>query len=155
MIRERDIRIMKNLSPVKVMFLCIGNACRSQMAEGLARELGKGLIEPFSAGLLAAGVHPQAMAVMKEIGIDISKQKSKRIDERVLMNMDIIVTLCTDAEESCPLTPSQIQRFHWPIEDPINAIGTAEEVMKDFRRARDEIRAKMEEFIEILKQKRS
>ena len=125
------------------------------MAEGLAKELGKGLIEPFSAGLLAAGVHPITIAVMNEIGIDISNQKSKRIDERILITMDIIVTLCGDAEESCPLTPSRIQRFHWPIKDPINAIGTAEEVMKDFRRARDEIRVKMEEFIEILKQKRS
>ncbi len=136
------------------MFLCTGNACRSQMAEGLARELGKGLIEPFSAGLLAAGVHPRAIAVMKEIGIDISKQRSKRIDEQILMTMDIIITLCENAEESCPLTPSWIQRIHWPVKDPIYAIGSAEEIMKDFRRARDEIKVRIEEFIGILKQKR-
>jgi arsenate reductase len=146
---------MKNSSPIKVMFLCTGNACRSQMAEGLARELGKGLIEPFSAGLLAAGLHPRAMAVMKEIGIDISNQKSKRIDEKILVTMDIIITLCVNAEEFCPLTPSWIQRIHWPIEDPIYAIGTAEEIMKDFRRARDQIRVRIEEFIGILKRERS
>ncbi len=137
------------------MFLCIGNACRSQMAEGLAREFGKGLIEPFSAGLLAAGVHPRAVSVLKEIDIDISKQKSKRIDEKILMTMDIIVTLCGYGDEPCPLTPSSIQHIHWPIKDPITAIGTAEEVMKDFRRARDEIRARIEEFIETLKQTKS
>ncbi len=136
------------------MFLCTGNACRSQMAEGLARELGKGLIYPFSAGLIAAGVHPRAKAVMKEIGIDISRQKSKKIDEKNLMDMDIIITLCGNAEKSCPLTPSRIKRIHWPIEDPIKAIGTEEEIMNDFRRARDEIRTKIEEFIGILKQNR-
>ncbi len=155
MIHEHDIISMIKSSPLKVMFLCIGNACRSQMAEGLARELGKGLIEPFSAGLLAAGVHPRAVSVMKEIDIDISKQKSKRIDEKFLMTMDIIVTLCGYAEEPCPLTPSSIQRIHWPTKDPITAIGTTEEVMKDFRRARDEIKVRIEEFIETLKQEKS
>jgi arsenate reductase len=145
---------MMDSSLLKVMFLCTGNACRSQMAEGLARELGKGLIYPFSAGLIAAGVHPRAKAVMKEIGIDISNQKSKKIDEKILMKMDIIITLCHNAEESCPITPLRIKRIHWPIEDPINAIGTEEDIMKDFRRARDEIRVKIEEFIGILKQNR-
>jgi arsenate reductase (thioredoxin) len=145
---------MKNSSYPKVMFLCTGNACRSQMAEGLARELGKGLIEPFSAGLIAAGVHPRAIAVMKEIGIDISNQTSKKVNEKILNTMDIIVTLCVNAEESCPRTPPRVQRIHWPIEDPINAIGTAEEIMKDFRRARDEIRVRIEELIDILKQNR-
>ena len=142
---------MKRYSPKRVMFLCTGNSCRSQMAEGLARELGKRLLEPYSAGLLAAGVHPRAVDVMKEIGIDISKQKSKVIDETQLMTMDMVITLCSSAEEACPLTPPGIQRFHWPIKDPVSTIGSGAEVMKDFRRARDEIKGKIEDLINEMK----
>jgi arsenate reductase len=120
------------------------------MAEGLTRELGKGVLEPFSAGIMAAGVHPRAIDVMKEIDIDISKQKSKAIDEVQVMTMDIVISLCTTAEEACPLTPPGIQRFHWPIKDPVTTIGTGLEVMKDFRRARDEIREKIEDLIKKL-----
>jgi arsenate reductase (thioredoxin) len=145
---------MEKSSLTRVMFLCTGNACRSQMAEGFARKLGKGMIEPFSAGLIAAGVHPRAIAVMKEIDIDISGQKSKTVNEKLLLTMDIVVTLCNNAEEACPWTPSRIQRFYWPVRDPVNTIGTAEEVMQDFRRARDEIKAKLEAFIRILSYKR-
>jgi arsenate reductase len=132
----------------KLMFLCTANSCRSQMAEGFAKELGKGLIEVHSAGLFAAGVHRRAIAVMKEIGIDISTQKSKDIDEALLKKMDIIVTLCGNAEDSCPLTPPQIKRIHWPIEDPVGTIGTEEEIMNEFRRARDEIKEKVKKLIE-------
>ncbi len=135
------------------MFLCTGNSCRSQMAEGLARELGKGVLEPSSAGLLAAGVHPRAIAVMKEIGIDISKQKSKEIDIDVLRTMDVVITLCSSAEEACPWTPPEIRRLHWPVKDPVATIGSAEEVMKEFRRARDEIKANIESFAKTLEQK--
>ena len=109
---------------IKVMFLCTGNSCRSQMAEGLARELGKGVLEPYSAGLMAAGVLPRAIAVMKEIGIDISGRKSKTIDERLLKNMDVVVTLCDNAAEACPWTPPEIKRLHWPIKDPVGTRGT-------------------------------
>ena len=132
----------------KVMFLCTGNSCRSQMAEGFARTLGKGLIEPYSAGLIAAGVNKRAIAVMKEIGIDISGQKSEEIDAGLLQTMDVIITLCGNAEESCPYTPPQIKRIHWPINDPVGTIGTEEEIMKQFRRARDEIKIKIEDFIQ-------
>jgi arsenate reductase len=131
----------------KVMFLCTGNSCRSQMAEGFARELGKGIIEPYSAGVIAAGVHPRAIAVMKELGIDISKQISEEMDIDCLKTMDIVITLCGHAEESCPATPPHIKRLHWPVEDPVGTIGTEEEIMKEFRRARDEIRAKIVNFI--------
>jgi len=127
----------------KVMFLCTANSCRSQMAEGFAKELGKGLLEVYSAGLFAAGVHRRAIAVMKEIGIDISKQKSREIDEELLTKMDIVVTLCGNAEQSCPWTPPHIKRIHWPIEDPVGTIGTEEEIMNEFRRARDEIKEKI------------
>ena len=127
---------------LKVMFLCTGNSCRSQMAEGLAREFGKGLIEPYSAGLMAAGLHPRAVSVMKEMGIDISKQKSKGIDESLLKKMDIVITLCGNAEESCPWTPPEIRRIHWPIADPVGTIGSEEKIMNEFRRVRDGIKAK-------------
>ena len=144
---------MEKSTLVKVMFLCTGNSCRSQMAEGLARELGKGILEPSSAGLLAAGVHPRAIAVMKEIGIDISKQKSKEINIDVLRIMDVVITLCSSAEEACPWTPPEIRRLHWPVKDPVATIGSAEEVMKEFRRARDEIKANIEGFVKTLEQK--
>lgn len=132
---------------LKVMFLCTANSCRSQMAEGLARELGKGLIEPYSAGLIAAGIHPRAISVMREIGIDISTQRSKEIDENLLRKMDTIITLCNNAEEYCPQTPPGIKRVHWPIEDPVGTIGTEETITNEFRRARDEIRERIIEFI--------
>ena len=138
---------------MKVMFLCTGNACRSQMAEGFAREFGKGIMEPFSAGLIAAGVHPRAIAVMKELGIDISRQKSKTIDEQFLKTMDAVITLCGNAEEACPWTPPTITRLHWPINDPVGTMGTEEKIMKEFRRARDEIRERTEQFLSGIRKK--
>jgi arsenate reductase len=138
---------------MRVMFLCTGNACRSQMAEGFAREFGKGIIEPFSAGLIAAGLHPRASAVMKELGIDITRQKSKTIDEKLLKTMDVVITLCVNAEHSCPWTPPEIKRIHWPINDPVGTVGSEEKIMKAFRRARDEIRARVEQFISGIKTK--
>ena len=137
---------------LKVMFLCTGNSCRSQMAEGFARELGKGIIEACSAGLTPTGtVHPRAIAVMKEVGIDISGQKSKEIDTELLNKMDVVITVCGNAEESCPWTPTEIKRIHWPIKDPVGATGTEEEMMNEFRRARDEIRERIVKFIEEVK----
>jgi arsenate reductase (thioredoxin) len=133
---------------LKIMFLCTGNTCRSQMAGGFARELGKGLIEAHSAGVRPAGVvHPRAIAVMNEIGIDITDQSSKEIDTGLLNSMDILITLCGNAEATCPMTPPNIRRLHWPVEDPVGAAGTEEEIMTEFRRARDEIQKRTEEFI--------
>ncbi len=136
-----------------VMFLCTGNACRSQMAEGFAKALGRGTIKAYSAGLMPAGfVHPRAVVVMGEAGIDISRQSSKAIDADLLTKMDIIVTLCGNAEASCPMTPSNIRRMHWPINDPISATGTEEEILNEFRKARDEIKSKIGDLIKSLKQ---
>jgi len=132
---------------LKVMFLCTGNSCRSQMAEGFARALGQGLIEAHSAGLMAAGVNPRAIAVMSEIGIDISRQRSREIDPDLLRTMDVVITLCDNAAEACPATPPSIQRLHWPVKDPVGTVGTGEEIMKEFRRARDEIREKVEGLV--------
>jgi arsenate reductase len=138
---------------MKVMFLCTANSCRSQMAEGLARQLGKGTIEAYSAGLFAFHVHPRAIEVMEEIGIDISRQKSEEMDENLLQEMDFVITLCSHAEETCTVTPQNIKRIHWPIRDPVGTIGTEEEILKDFRRARDEIKKKIEVFLEGMKDK--
>ncbi|NJD55860.1 MAG: arsenate reductase ArsC [Nitrospirae bacterium] len=135
----------------QVMFLCTGNTCRSQMAEGFARELGRGLMEAYSAGLMPTGVvHPWAVAVMAEEGIDISGQRSKGIDRDHLQKVDIIVTLCGNAEASCPMTPPEIRRIHWPIDDPVGAEGTEGEIMSAFRKASDEIKRKMTELIHSL-----
>lgn len=117
------------------------------MAEGFAREFGKGLIEIYSAGLMTAGVHRRAIAAMKEVGIDISNQKSEVIDEDLLKQMDIIITLCGYAEELCPWTPPLIKRIHWPIKDPVGTIGTEEEIMNEFRRARDEIKERVQMLV--------
>ncbi|MDA8327145.1 MAG: arsenate reductase ArsC [Nitrospiraceae bacterium] len=136
----------------KIMFLCTGNTCRSQMAEGFARELGKGIIEAYSAGVNPAGhVHPKAVAAMKEAGIDISRQESKGIAPELLMRMDMVITLCGNAEATCPVTPPQIKRAHWPIEDPVSAMGAEEEIRNEFRRARDEIRMRIENLIKELR----
>ena len=132
---------------LKVMFLCTGNSCRSQMAEGFARTFGQGLLEVHSAGLMAAGVNLRAVAVMLETGIDISGQRSREIDPDLLSTMDVVITLCDNAAEACPVTPTSVQRLHWPVKDPIRAVGTNEEIMKEFRRARDEIREKIEGFV--------
>ncbi len=132
---------------LKVMFLCTGNSCRSQMAEGFARMIGQGLIEAHSAGLMAAGVHPRAIAVMQEAGINIAGQRSQEIDPDLLRTMDVVITLCDNAAEACPVTPPAIKRIHWPVKDPVGTVGTGEEIMKEFRRARDEIREKVEGLV--------
>jgi arsenate reductase len=136
---------------LRVMFLCTANSCRSQMAEGFAREIGKGLIEPHSAGLMAAGVNSRAIAVMREAGIDITDQRSKEIDESLLSEMDVVITLCGNAEEYCPRTPPGIRRIHWPIRDPVGTLGSEKTVMDEFRRARDEIREKVTTLVEEVK----
>jgi len=137
---------------LKVMFLCTGNSCRSQMAEGFAKHYGKELLEAYSAGLLATRVHPIAIAVMKELGIDISMQKSKTIDMGLLNGMDVIITLCGNAEASCPITPPHIKRLHWPIDDPVGTVGTEEKIINEFRKTRDEIKTKTEDFIQQIKE---
>ncbi len=121
------------------------------MAEGFAKEFGKGLLEVHSAGLSPQGVNPRAVAVMKEIGIDISGQTSKSIDGDLLGTMDIVITLCGNAAESCPWTPPGITRIHWPLEDPAKATGTEEEIMNEFRRIRDDIEKRVKTLVEDLR----
>jgi len=110
------------------------------MAEGFLREMGKDKVEAFSAGVMAAGVHPRAIAVMKEAGIDISGQHSEEMDPDLLNTMDLVITVCDNAAELCPVTPPSVRRLHVPIKDPVGTTGTEEEIMNEFRWAREEIR---------------
>ena len=136
---------------IKVMFVCTGNSCRSQMAEGFARHYGAGLLEVHSAGLTPAGVNRHAITVMAEAGIDISGQTSKEIDYELLLGMDYVITLCDHAALFCPKLPEGGTKLHWPIKDPILTRGSEETILKDFRRARDEIRELVLDFIRELK----
>lgn len=140
--------------PIRVMFLCTGNSCRSQMAEGFARALGGEDLEVYSAGLESHGLNPKAMEVMREAGIDISQQTSDEIDMDLLEQMDVAITLCGNAEDRCPVTPSNVKRLHWPFDDPAKATGSPEEVMNEFRRVRDQIRGKIEAFLDELRAER-
>ncbi|MBS3906603.1 MAG: arsenate reductase ArsC [Syntrophaceae bacterium] len=131
----------------KVLFLCTGNSARSQMAEGLMRFLGQDGWKVRSAGIFPSYVHPLAFRAMEEIGIDISGQTSKSTDEFLNEEFDYIITLCDHAAMACPNFPGQGKRVAWSFEDPAAAIGTIEERLAVFRRVRDEIKAKVEEFL--------
>lgn len=131
---------------VKVLFLCTGNACRSQIAEGWARHLKGDVIETYSAGIRAIGVSSKAIEVMAEAGVDISMQRSKNVDEFSQIDFDYVVTLCDNAAESCPVFGGPATVLHKPFTDPYFASGTEQEVMDVFREVRDEIKA----FIETL-----
>lgn len=124
----------------KILFLCTGNACRSQMAEGWARALKSDEFEVFSAGVAPCYVHPRAIRVMAEEGVDISGQYSKHVEEMEGIRFDYVVTLCDYASGACPAHPSHGKRVHRPFEDPVFARGTEEEVLARFRAVRDEIR---------------
>lgn len=130
----------------RILFLCTGNSARSQMAEGWARHLRSGVIEPYSAGIEAHGVNPYAVAAMKEAGIDISGQRSKLMEEIIDTKFDYVVTLCSHADENCPLFPGKTKVIHVGFDDPAKATDSEGEVMATFRRVRDEIRR----FVESL-----
>lgn len=132
-----------------ILFLCTGNSCRSQIAEGFAKKLAEGDIKIYSAGLEPASLNPYAVRVMAEIGIDISKQYSKSIDEIPAHEIDTVITLCGDAEERCPSFYGNVERFHWPLPDPARATGSEEEIMGVFRSVRDEIKRRIEEFFSL------
>jgi len=134
----------------KVLFLCTGNSARSQMAEGMARNLSKGSLEVYSAGLNPKGVHPIAIAVMEEIGINIRHHTSKGIDLNLLKKMDFIITVCGNADERCPTTPAQIQKEHWPIPDPVSVTVEEPERYEVFRKTRDEIKSRIQLFLKTL-----
>ncbi|MBY0221324.1 arsenate reductase (thioredoxin) [Mammaliicoccus sciuri] len=127
-------------------FLCTGNSCRSQMAEGWGRKILGQEWNVLSAGIEAHGVNPKAIMVMSEIGIDISNQTSNTIDSQILNNADLVVTLCGDAADKCPMTPPSIRREHWGFDDPAKATGTEEDIWAEFQRVRDEIGERIQLF---------
>jgi len=124
----------------KVYFLCTGNSCRSQMAEGFGRELLGSDWEVASAGVEVHGLNEKAVKVMAEVGIDISQQTSKLIDPNYLNQCDLVVTLCGDARDKCPVTPARVQKLHWPLPDPALATGSEAEQLNAFREVRDQIK---------------
>lgn len=135
----------------RILFLCTGNSCRSQIAEGWARHLGDDWMEAQSAGIEAHGKNPRAIAVMREAGVDISGQQSTRVTPEMLAWADLVVTVCGHADEHCPVLPPQVRKQHLPFEDPAKAIGSEDEIMAKFREVRDQIRREVENMIEGLK----
>lgn len=129
-----------------ICFLCTGNSCRSQMAEGFGKKYLGERFDVYSAGLEAHGLNPKAVKVMAEKGIDISNQTSDPIDPELLQKADYVITLCGDAHERCPVTPLYVKRDHWGFDDPAKAQGTEEEVWEVFRRVRDQIEARIKRF---------
>ncbi|MDH3718491.1 MAG: arsenate reductase ArsC [Planctomycetota bacterium] len=139
---------------MKVLFLCTGNSCRSQMAEGWARALLPDRLEPYSAGIEQHGMNPQAVAVMQEAGVDISAQHSKTLDELADVEFDYVVTVCGHADQHCPTIPGGPPVVHVPFDDPPKLAASAqsaEEGLDHYRRVRDEIREFVQRLPERLK----
>jgi len=131
----------------KVLFLCTGNSCRSQMAEGLLKHYGNSKFEVYSAGFIPSFVHPLAIKVMAELGIDITGQRSKSANEYLGREFSYIITVCDNAKKLCPTFPGQHRRLHWSIEDPVSATGSEEEMLKAFRKVCHKILKKINHFI--------
>ena len=130
--------------PPRVLFLCTGNSCRSQMAEGWTRALFDGRIEAWSAGVETHGLNPKAVRVMAEVGVDISGQRSRHVDEVAALAFDLVVTVCDHAAEACPALPGARRVVHRSFPDPASARGEEEEVLAEFRAVRDQVRAWVE-----------
>jgi arsenate reductase (thioredoxin) len=144
---------MPNDKKLKILFLCTGNSCRSQMAEGFTRALKGDLFEPSSAGVLAKGVDPRAVKAMAEAGVDISTHGSKDLHALADRDFDYVVTVCNKAKESCPVFPGRTHMIHKGFDDPPNLAAdaaTEEEAMSHYRRVRDEIRAFVENMPDSL-----
>ena len=133
----------------RVLILCTGNSARSQMAEGLLRHLAGDRFEVESAGVQPSAVRPEAVAAMREAGIDISAHRSKSVDEFAGEHFDQVITVCDNAKESCPVFPATTARIHWSFEDPAAAVGSFDERLAVFRKVRDQIAARLREFVRI------
>jgi arsenate reductase len=141
------------MNKTRLLFLCTGNSCRSQMAEGWARHLHAGRIEPYSAGLQPGLLDPSAVRVMAEAGVDVSGQQPKHIDELRGIDFDYLVTVCDSAHESCPVLPGKAVRLHVAFDDPprlARLVPTESQKLQIYRRVRDEIRAFVERLPEAL-----
>ena len=134
---------------LRILVLCTGNSARSQMGEGLFRHEGDGAVEVVSAGTKPSHVRPEAVAVMGEIGIDISGQRSKSVDEFAGQKFDVIVTVCENARDACPVFPGAAERVHWSFEDPAAAQGSDAERLATFRNVRDQIQTRVKSFYSL------
>ena len=131
----------------KVLFLCTGNSCRSQMAEGWLRHIASERFEAHSAGTHPTAINPLAIRVMQEKGIDITTQRSKDVSEYAGQSFDSVITVCERAKAECPVVPGIAVRFHWPLEDPADAQGSELDRLTVFRRTRDEIEERVRKFV--------
>lgn len=131
----------------RILFLCTHNSCRSQMAEGIVNHYMGNHFEAYSAGTEATRVNPLAIQVLGELGIDISGHRSKTMDEFADERFDYVITLCSSANEKCPIFFGGVRRIHIGFDDPSQATGAPEEVLPEFRRVRDEIRERLEDFL--------
>lgn len=133
--------------PMRVLFLCTGNSARSQMAEGLLREMAGEMFDVASAGVSPSNVRPEAIAAMREIGIDISGHRSKSVDEFSDQEFDYVITVCDNAREQCPVFPGRAKQIHWSFDDPAAAEGDELARRTVFRRVRDEINEHLRLFV--------
>lgn len=132
----------------KILVLCTGNSCRSQIAEGYLRHFAADKAEVYSAGVETHGVNPRAIEIMKEDGIDISKHTSNNVNEYKDIHFDYVITVCDNAKEKCPYFPSQAKKFHYNFPDPAKATGTEEQIMEQFRKVRNMIKDYSKEFVQ-------
>lgn len=131
----------------KILVLCTGNSCRSQIAEGYLRHFANGNAEVYSAGVETHGVNPKAIAIMQEDSIDISNHTSNNMDEYYDIDFDFVITVCDNAKERCPFFPTKAKKFHHNFSDPAKATGTDEEINEQFRQVRQQIKEYCEQFI--------
>lgn len=136
---------------MNILFLCTGNSCRSQIAEGWAKSLAGDKFNIESAGIESHGKNPRAITVMQEKGIDISQQESTKLTDEMLNRTDYIVTVCGHADEHCPALPTGMQKEHWPLNDPAKATGSEESIMEVFRESRDDIQQRVSDLLEKFK----
>jgi len=140
---------------MNLLFLCTGNSCRSQIAEGWAHQLGYDGLTVQSAGIEAHGKNPRAIAVMQEAGVNISGQESTKLTDTMLADADYMITVCGHADENCPVVPAHIRKEHWPLDDPAKANGTEEEIMDVFRASREDIKQRVADLLRRLQKEAS
>ena len=131
----------------RVLFLCTGNSCRSQMGEGFLRSMAGDKFEVFSAGVKPTTVNTLAIKVMAEVGIDISSHRSKSAMVFIRQKFDYVITVCDNAKQACPIFPGKYEKIHWDLEDPAEAVGSEEEKSVVFRKIRDQIQKNVSEFL--------
>ncbi len=131
----------------KIIFICTGNACRSQIAEGILRSMAGDKFDVFSAGSHPTKVHPMSIKVMKEIGIDITSHTSDPISNFLNENIDIVVTVCNNADKACPVFPGKVERIHWRIKDPFKGWGSDRDDLDNFTRTRDDLNERIKNFL--------